>query len=134
MSYNGTNVLVKLGDTTILGQTSSSFDLAVDMIETTHKQSTARAKTYEAGEHGFTCAVESKLDMAEGADIMALENAAALGTEHDFESSSTIVGSVKRSGKCLISGVSISEPQNDVVTVSFTLQGTGVITRSLVTA
>ncbi|AWW32173.1 hypothetical protein DN752_19630 [Echinicola strongylocentroti] len=131
MSYNGTQILIKLATEAILGQTSSNLDHTWDMIETTTKQSTARAKTYETGENGWTSSCETKLNITEGTALKELMDAADLGTAHDFESGSGVVDSMTTTGQVLISGISISEPQNDVITVSYTLQGTGPVTRTI---
>lgn len=135
MSKNGTVVLVSLGATALAGQVSSNIDLAIDLIETTVKQSPARSKTYEAGENGLTFSVESQLTNAEGATIAALVTAAKAGTAQAFVyNSAGAIGDLEITGNALISGISFGDPKNDVRTVSFNLTATGEYTAAAITA
>ena len=137
MSKNGTQVLLKIVDTggtpaTIVGQTTSTLDRSVDMIETTVKASPSRAKTYEAGEIGGTISCEAQVKNDEGTAMVALHTAAAAGTVQDFLYTSGVVGDVEFSGSALISSLSIGDPQNDVRTISYSLQITGPVTAAVV--
>jgi hypothetical protein len=133
MSLNGTLVITKFGGTAVVGEVSSSLDFAYDLIETTVKASSARSKTYETGENGMTFSVESKVAQADGAAIVALQTAAKAGTAQAFVIASTVVGDLTVSGNGLISGISISNPQNDVRTISYNLTATGAFTVGVVT-
>ena len=136
MSMNGTKVLVELGvaasETAVVGQVSNSQDFAFDMIETTTKSSTDRAKTYETGEYGGTFSVEAKVKTTDGATTKALFDAAKAGTAQSVIISSGIVDDISITGSALISGISLGDPQNDVRTVTFNCQFTGVITATVV--
>jgi hypothetical protein len=136
MSMNGTKVVTELGtsgsETAIVGEVTNSQDFAFDMIETTTKSSSAGAKTYETGEYGGTLAVEAKVKLSDGATIKALFDAAKAGTAQSSIVSSSIVGDIQIAGNALISGISLGNPQNDVRTVSYNLQYTGVITATVI--
>jgi len=129
MSMNGTTVLLKLGvaasEAALVGETSHSLDMAIDMIETTVKASSERSKTFEAGENGLTGSVEAKVAQADGATLVALAAAAKAGTPQSCIISSDVVGDFEITGNVLISGVSFGNPQNDVRTVTFNIQFTG---------
>ena len=137
MSMNGTKVLVELGasgsEAAIVGQVSNSQDFAFDMIETTTKSSTDKAKTYETGEYGGTFSVEAKVKTTDGATSKALFDAAKAGTLQSVIITSGVAGDLEITGNALISGISFGDPQNDVRTVTFNCQFTGVITASVVT-
>lgn len=138
MSKNGTQVLLKIANTgdaeaTIVGQTTSTLDISVDMIETTVKESPERAKTYEAGEIGGTLSCEAMMKNDEGTAMLALHTAAKSGTVQDFILTSGVAGDIEFSGAALISGLSIGAPQNDVRTISYSLQITGPVTAAVVT-
>ncbi len=133
MSKNGTVVLVSLEATALAGQVSSNIDLAIDLIETTVKQSSARSKTYEAGENGLTFSVECQVSNSEGATLAALMNAAKAGTAQEFVyNSAGAVGDLRISGDALISGISLGDPKNDVRTISFNLTATGTYTAAAI--
>ena len=136
MSMNGTNVLTKLGaaasETAVVGEVSNSVDFAFDMIETTVKASTAKAKTYETGEYGGTFSVEAKLNQSDGTTVKGLIDAAKAGTAQSTIISSEVPGDVEITGNALISGISIGDPQNDVRTISYNLQFTGEITATVI--
>lgn len=136
MSMNGTKVLTNLGasgsEAAITGETTNSQDFAFDMIETTVKASSERAKTYETGEYGGTFSVEAKVKQDDGATIKALFDAAKAGTAQSTVVSSEVVGDIEITGNALISGISLGNPQNDVRTVTYNLQFTGPITASVI--
>lgn len=137
MSKNGTQVLLQIANTggspaSIVGQTTSNLDKTVDMIETTVKSSPSRAKTYEAGEIGGTLSCESQTKNDEGTALVALNTAADAGTVQDFVLTSGVVGDIEFSGTALISSLSIGAPQNDVRTISYSLQITGPVTAAVI--
>lgn len=134
MSKNGTQVLLSLEGTALVGQVTSGIDFTFDMIETTVKSSAGRAKTYEVGENGGTLSCESQLSNNEGTAQAALYAAAKAGTPQTFLLTSAIAGDVEYTGECLVSGISISAPKNDVRTISYSLQITGEVTVQAVSA
>lgn len=139
MSMNGTLAVTKLGANAgsvaaITGEVSNSIDFAFDMIETTVKASAEKAKTFETGEYGGTLSVESKVKVSDGATIKGLYDAAKAGTAQATEVSSGLAGDIKITGSCLISGISLGNPENDVRTVTYNLQFTGPIAAAVITA
>ena len=137
MSKNGTLVLLKIANTgetpvSVPGQVNSSGDFSFDMIETTVKESPARAKTFEKGEHGFTFSCEAQIKMDEGAILVAFHTAAKAGTSQDFVTTSGVIGDIQISGVGLISGISVSDPKNDVRTISYSIQGSGDYTAEVI--
>lgn len=132
MSKNGTKVVVKFNDVADMGEVTSNFDMSIDMIETTVKASAARSKTYEAGENGATFTVESQLASTDGAILAAYINEAKSGDIFPFVQTSGDLGDLQISGNCLISGISISQPKNDVRTVSYSAQVTGAYTATVI--
>jgi hypothetical protein len=134
MSLNGTKVITQLGASAVVGEVSNSLDFAYDLIETTVKASTARSKTYETGENGMTLSVEAKVSQADGAAIVALQTAAKAGTAQAFIVSSEVIGDIEVTGNGLISGLSISNPQNDVRTITYNLTATGTFAVTVIAA
>lgn len=137
MSLNGTKVITKLGasgsETAVVGEVSNSMDFAYDLIETTVKASSERSKTYETGENGLTFSVEAKVSQADGAAIVALQDAAKAGTARSFIISSDVIGDIEVTGNGLISGISISNPQNDVRTITYNVTATGTYDVTVIT-
>lgn len=138
MSMNGTLAVTKLGANAgsvvaITGEVSNSIDFAFDMIETTVKASSEKAKTYETGEYGGTISCEAKVKVADGTTIKALYDAAKAGTAQATEVSSGVINDIKITGSALISGISLGNPQNDVRTVTYNLQFTGPIAAAVIT-
>jgi hypothetical protein len=138
MSMNGTRVITELGtsgsEAAIVGEVSNSQDFAFDMIETTVKASSEKAKTYETGEYGGTLSVEAKVKIADGTTIKALFDIAKAGTPQSTIISSGAIGDIQIAGNALISGISLGNPQNDVRTVTYNLQFTGPITATVIAA
>lgn len=138
MSMNGTKVLLKLGasgsEAAVVGETNHSFDLAIDLIENTTKGSSEYSKEYESGENGLTFSVEAKVKQADGATIVALTTAAKAGTAQSFVATSTVAGDFEVTGDALISGVSISAPQNGVRTITYNLTATGTYSIAVISA
>ena len=128
---NGSKILIKLkfssGDKLLAGQMSASHDITVDTIETTHKQSTAGAKTFIAGEHTITYKVDCVVDPNDttGASYSDVYAALKAKAEVDYTYGGITTGDKKYSGKAIITGLSQSAPQNDKVTFSIDLQVTG---------
>jgi hypothetical protein len=134
MSMNGTKVITKFAGTALVGEVSSSQDLAIDLIETTVKGSPERSKTYESGENGMTISCEAKVKQTDGAVIVALFSAAKAGTAQPTIVSSEVQGDIQITGNGLLSGISLSEPQNDVRTVTYSLTFTGEYAASVISA
>ena len=135
---NGSDWFVLVGGITsadkILCQTSASLDITQDTIEVTCKDSIW--KKYISGEKSWTISVEANRDDAEGSvQSEIFDNILGLGGEMDV----AIVyapngGAIVRgfSGKAIVTADNSSFPQNDKATKSFTLQGSGVLTKMTV--
>lgn len=110
---------------------SANFDLAVDMIETTEKDS-GGFKEYIAGEKGGTFQFEGILEydtsIGSGAySFKDLVTDALAGTSYAIRWGTQVTGDDYMQSSVLISGISGSAPNNDVATFSCTMQMTGTI-------
>jgi predicted secreted protein len=124
--------------TKIANGRSANFDLSVDMIETTEKDS-GGFKEYIAGEKGGTFQFEGVLEYessvsTQGLSFDDLVTDALAGTAFTIRWSSQSSGDQYMQSSVLISGVSGSAPNNDVATFSCTMQMTGTITKGNVSA
>jgi len=133
---DGSDIMISLTGTAVVNaSTSQNLDVAVDMIETTTKDS-AGAKTYIAGEIGATFGIEGKLDPA--ATYSVTELLAAIQAKAAL--SCTYGEGVKTSGgriltfSALMSGYSETGGQNSEGTWTASLQITGAITEATSTA
>ena len=128
---NGTALLVSIAGTQVSCQTDdTSLSLTRDLIETTCKDATGSAKTYIAGEKDATIDVTAAYVMDATYGFTDLFSVYDNGTEVAWTWGSTAAGDRSYSGQGLISDLSVSGPQNDRSTYSFTLQETGEITES----
>jgi predicted secreted protein len=127
MAVNGSLVLVTIGAQQITGETTNSLSLIRDAIETTHKMSPERAKTYIAGEKGATFSVSGMLDPTNVVDYgwstaYAAYNAATVVT---FRIGGIVAGDKYITGSAFITSLTLDNPQNDRSTFSMDLQVTG---------
>lgn len=127
MAKNGSLVAVIIGSKLIAGETTSSLNLIRDMIETTHKHTAERAKTYIAGEKGGTISVSGCLDPDNTTDYGYSDAYAAwdAGTSVTFKAGSLTAGEKHLTGSALISNLTWDNPQNDRSTFTIELQITG---------
>lgn len=130
---NGSTILFKIATKLISGQTSGSFQSAMDMIETTTKQSTNGAKEFIGGELNRTFSASGCFD-PESTDWGFLDaiTAQAARTPIAFVYGGVVAGDDIISGNCLISNISKDDPQNDRSTFSLDFQVTGDITQAVV--
>lgn len=132
---NGTDILLIQGSTTLVGQTDATMTMSADMLDTTTKDNTAKAKTYIAGETGWTLSVTALYDpaaAAAGSVSQAITDLKA-GTSWTIKFGQTATGDNYWTGTALISGVTINGPKNDVASYSLEMQGTAVLTEDSVT-
>jgi predicted secreted protein len=126
---NGTNLVLKIGSKTFVGESSNSLNFTSDMIETTSKASTSGAKTYIPGETGCTISASGIYDPASAnwgySDALTALQA---GTSLTFYLGGFDTGDKFYSGSCYISSLTIDNPQNDKSTWSCELQVSGVVT------
>lgn len=125
---NGTALLVTLGGTAISCQTNdTALNLTRDMIETTCKSAAGGAKTYIPGEKDATIDVEAAYIINDANGFTSVFSDFDNGTEVTWVWGSTAAGDKSYTGKAYISDLSITGPQNDRATFSFTLQVTGEV-------
>lgn len=126
---NGTSLIVQIGGTTVSCQTDdNSLNFTRDMIETTCKDSTGSAKTYIPGEKDATIDVSAAYDMSATEGFSEAFANFDNGTEVTWVWGSTAAAEKSYTGSGYLSDLSISGPQNDRSTWSFTIQVTGEVT------
>jgi hypothetical protein len=131
MAFDGKKVIVKIGGDTFLGQTSSSLDFSVDMLETTDKLTKDPVtgithKTYIAGDRDGTIGIDfNSKDDPEGFpllfDLYASQVVPATityGGEEPGDKFYTLSG--------WLSNATRTDGQNAIATGSATFQKTGV--------
>jgi len=129
---NGTALLVSVGGTILSCQTDdTSLSLTKDMIETTCKAATGGAKTYIPGEYGATIDVTQAYDIDATNGFSQMFANIVAGTEVSWAWGSTESTKKFYEGQGFISDLSISAPQNDKSSFSFTIQVTGEVTESI---
>lgn len=126
---NGTALLVLIGGTAVSCQTNdTALNMTRDMIETTCKDATGSAKTYIPGEKDATIDVEAAYVIGDANGFTSVFNDFDNGTEITWTWGSTVSTEKSYTGSGYISDLSISAPQNDRSTFSFTIQVTGEVT------
>ena len=138
MARDGKFVVVKVGAITALGQTSSSLEFTVDMLETTDKLSKnvttgITHKTYIAGDRDATISIDfNTKDDANGFPALYALYATQVvtatityGGEKPGDKFYTVTG--------WLSNLSTTDPQNAISTGSATFQASGVPTEGTVT-
>lgn len=129
---NGTSLLVQLDGTAVACQTSdTSLSMTRDMIETTCKAATGQAKTYVPGEKDATIDVEAAYIIDDSDGFTNVFDLFDNGTETTWIWGSTAAGERSYTGAGYIADLSVSGPQNDRATFSFTIQVTGVVTEQV---
>jgi TP901-1 family phage major tail protein len=118
----GVDILVKVGSPSIVvgGQSSATINRSMDVIETTDKTSNGWM-TKIGGIKEWSVEMDAFMVVGD-AGYTALNNAFKNRAEVDVE---TEIGGTTYSGKALISDFPIEAPQDDAVTFSITLEGTG---------
>lgn len=97
---------------------TNSWTLSIDGdVHDTTDFADGTDKTYISGLKGWSATVEANWDSA---------NSAAVGDSATLNL--TVTGSSDYEGTAILTGVSVSTPVADVVTVTYTFQGTGALT------
>lgn len=131
---NGTTIVLKIGTSLLVGETTSSISFSRDMIETTSKSSTNQAKTYIPGEKGATISASGIYDPdAVGYGFSEAFGAIDAGTMISWIMGGTTVADPIYYGSAYITSVTKDNPQNDKSTFSIELQVTGEVTEGVVT-
>jgi hypothetical protein len=131
MAFDGKKVIVKIGGDTFLGQTSSSLDFSVDMLETTDKLTKDPVtgithKTYIAGDRDGTIGIDfNSKDDPEGFPLLfdlyanqVVPATITYGGEEPGDKFYTLSG--------WLSNATRTDGQNAIATGSATFQKTGV--------
>lgn len=118
----GVDILVKVGTPAVAvgGQSGATLNRSMNVIETTDKTSNGWV-TKIGGTKEWSVELESFM-VVDDAGFKALNTAFKNRTEVDVEMA---VGSITFKGKALISDFPLEAPQDDAVTFSITLEGTG---------
>jgi len=118
----GVDVIVSVGSPAVVigGQSSASIKRSMDVIETTDKTSNGWV-TKIGGIKEWSIEMDSFMVVGD-AGYKALSDAFKNRSELDVE---TEIGGTTYSGKALISDFPLDAPQDDAVTFSVTLEGTG---------
>lgn len=129
MAKNGSDVLLLIGTAKISGETANSLNLIRDAIETTHKHSPDKAKTYIPGESGATISVSGCLDPLNVVDWGYSTAFAAWegSTVFTFKVGGIVAGDKYYTGSAFITSLTLDNPQNDRSTFSVELQVTGPV-------
>ena len=123
---NGDVILVESDSNTYVGTTSTSVEIAADMIDKTTKDSSAY-KEFTRGERSLTISIEGlhNVDEATQSGEVAFDDLVA-GTEVTYKwGQFATAGDRYITGSALVESVSIDAPKNEMTTFSVTLRSTG---------
>ena len=123
---NGDVILVESDSNTYVGTTSTSVEIAADMIDKTTKDSNAY-KEFTRGERSLTISVEGlhNVDETTQSGEVAFDDLVA-GTEVTYKwGQFATAGDRYITGSALVESVSIDAPKNEMTTYSVTLRSTG---------
>lgn len=131
----GTTVFLKLATKIVVGESSTSFKSAQTMIETSNKTS-GTDSDFEAGRINRTLSVSSLASTDPQTTTFTFKAAleaqeaktpiAYILTEYTDKTGATVTPAMSKiSGNCFISNVAWEAPDNDKMTFSLDLQGTG---------
>lgn len=129
---NGTDILLQVGGTIVNATTNHTFDMSVDMIDTTTKDSNG-SKEYIAGEDDATITVEGKYDP------VATYSYSTIFTAIKAKAAVTLTFGLDQSGdkayrmSGLMSNLSLNGPKNEAGTWTATYQKTGPVAEVTIT-
>jgi len=120
----GRNGVVKVGGNTVGNVVSFSVDESANTIDSTDLVDTAM--TYEAGDTSWTANIECNWNKTDttGQGAMTIGASVSLSLQPEGDAS----GDETRSGTALIVGKSAANAKGAMVTQSFSVQGSGVLT------
>lgn len=127
-NHTGQAGLVKLGTNAVGSVTGFSLDTTGDVIESSNLGSTAR--TYMAGRTSFTASIEANFDETDSSGQLALTVGSTVALKLYPEGADS--GDYYWSGSAIVTGEGSAITLDDLIKTSFTLQGTGVLTRTTV--
>lgn len=135
MTNLGTLVIMKIGTVTMVGESSTSFKSAQNMIEVSNKLSGVNA-AFKPGRITQTMSVNSMastdpagttygIKQALDAQVLGTEIVVTI-TEYTTQAATTaLTGALKLTANCLLSNISWDNPDNDKQTMALDLQVTG---------
>lgn len=126
-TFKGSDGIVKAGASgseNAIGEIRSfSIEQTADTIEDTKMGDSSR--TYKASLTSFTASIEAMFDDGDTA-----QTAMSIGSELSFlfQPEGDTTGDYQLSGTGIVTGISRSQAFDDLVMISFTVQGTGALT------
>ena len=127
-NHTGQAGLVKLGTDAVGSVTGFSIDTTGDVIESSNLGSTARQ--YMAGRTSYTASIEANFDETDTSGQLALTVGSTVALKLYPEGADS--GDYYWSGSAIVTGEGSAITLDDLIKTSFTLQGTGVLTRTTV--
>ena len=127
---NGTNVVVKIGSTLVNAVLTNSYDLGIDMIDVTTKDS-AGNKEYIAGESDVTAQLEGNYDPDATYSFEQLHTAALAKTAVTVLYGLNESGATAYQFSALISNVTLTGNKNEAGGWTASIQRTGGTTEVL---
>ena len=136
-AFDGKHILVIVGSTTVLGQTSGSLEYSIDMLETTDKLSKDPVtgithKTYIAGDRDGTISIEGNTAMDANGWPYLFDMYAGQTVAATIKYGSTVAGEKFYTQSGWLSSLSRTDGQNAIATYSASFQKTGAPTEEIV--
>jgi len=128
---NGTDLLAYVGGVAVGQSKDFSISIDSDMIDATTKDSN-KWKEFLAGDKGWTADVEALVDFAQSEGFSECFSDVTNGTKITVKFGTEVTGDARWTGDAYVSNLSLNAPMNDVVSYSFSLQGTGSLTEETV--
>ena len=117
-----------LTQTTLVGQTDATMNTSSDMLDSTTKDNTAKAKSFQPGETSWTFSISGLYDpaaTAEGSVSNAITDLKA-GTAWVASWGEATTDENYWYGTIYLQTVTLNGPKNDLASYSIEAQGTGV--------
>lgn len=126
--HHGKNGKAKIGSSLIVETTKWSLEETVDSADTTAQGDAARK--HLTGIPGWSGSIDGNYDPSDatGQEALTIGASVVLGLYSDGDAA----GKVYRTGTASITGITREVPVGGQVTVSFSFQGNGALTRSVV--
>jgi hypothetical protein len=128
-TFKGSEGVVKVGGNAIAEIRSFSIEESADTIEDTAMGDTSR--TYKSSLKSFTASIDALFDDTDTNGQVAMTIGSELAFEFQPEGSAPS-SDYELAGTGIVTGISQSQSYDSLVEVSFTIQGTGALTRHTV--
>ncbi len=122
-THHGKEGLIKVGADTIGEVTGFTIETTADVVEDTAL--TDATKSFLTGRTSFSGSIEMHYDEADTVQTTLLAGAAITFI---FQPEGATTGDETLSGACVVTGMSISNAMDGVVSRTVTVQGTGALT------